>query len=87
MQNNLICPKCKKLLYFNLDEWGRTPWHLHCDTCRINIGTDKRQKAIELIQIYNKKNTYLEYYDNNIQELWEDKKPKIINKEVVNNAE
>ena len=41
----------------------------------------------ELIQIYNKKNTYLEYYDNNIQELWEDKKPKIINKEVVNNAE
>ena len=41
MQNNLICPKCKKPLYFNLDEWGRTPWHLHCDICKINIGTNK----------------------------------------------
>ena len=77
MQNDLICPKCKKPLYFNLDGWGRTPWHLHCDFCHINIGADKQQKAIELIQKYNKKDTYLEYYDNDIHVLWEEKKLKI----------
>ena len=85
MQNDLICPKCKKPLYFNLDEWGRTPWHLHCDFCHINIGTDKEQKAVELIQKYNKKDTYLEYYDNDIHVLWEEKKLKIF-KEVIDNA-
>ena len=78
MQNDLICPKCKKLLYFNLDEWGRTPWHLHCDFCHINIGTDNKQKAVELIQKYNKNNTYIEYYDNDIQVLFEKGKAKII---------
>lgn len=86
MQNDLICPKCKKPLYFYLDEWGRTPWHLHCNFCHINIGTNKQQKAIELIQKYNKKDTYLEYYDNDIQVLWEERKLKI-NKEVIYNAE
>ena len=45
MQNDLICPKCKKLLYFSLDEWGRTPWHLHCDNCHINIGVNKQKKS------------------------------------------
>jgi DNA-directed RNA polymerase subunit M/transcription elongation factor TFIIS len=85
MQNDLICPKCKNHLYFNLDEWGRTPWHLHCSKCHINIGVDKLKKAIELIQKYNKKDTYLEYYDNDIQILWEGKNLKI-NKEG-NNAE
>ena len=77
MQNDLICPKCKNPLYFNLDEWGRTPWHLHCDICKINIGTNKSQKAIELIQKYNKNNTYIEYYNNDIQILWEEGKLKI----------
>ena len=42
MYNDLICPKCKNPLYFNLDEWGRTPWHLHCDIWKINIGTNKQ---------------------------------------------
>lgn len=81
MQNDLICPRCKNPLYFTLDEWGFTPWHLHCDNCHINIGTNKPQKAIELIQKYNKNNTYIEYYNNDIQVLWEEKKLKI-NKEV-----
>ena len=81
MQNDLICPRCKNPLYFTLDEWGFTPWHLHCDNCNINIGTNKPQKAIELIQKYNKNNTYIEYYNNDIQVLWEEKKLKI-NKEV-----
>lgn len=86
MQNDLICPKCKKPLYFNLDEWGRTPWHLHCDFCHINIGTDNRQKAVELIQKYNKKDTYLEYCDNDIQVLWEEKELKLF-KEIINDTE
>lgn len=82
MQNDLICPKCKNPLYFNLDEWGRTPWHLHCYICKINIGTNRQQKAIELIQKYNKNNTYIEYYNNDIQVLWEEGKLKIF-KEVI----
>ena len=85
MQNDLICPRCKKPLYFCLDEWGRTPWHLHCDNCHINIGTNNQKKAIELIQKYNKKDTYLEYYDNDIQVLWEEKNLKI-SKEVMDDA-
>ena len=47
MQNDLICPNCNSVLYWCLDEWGRTPWHLHCDKCNINIGATKRNKAIE----------------------------------------
>ncbi len=74
MENNLICPNCKGPIYFALDGYGRTPWHLHCDNCKINIGVggNNRQKAIELIQIFNKKNTYIEYYNNDIQILWEE---------------
>ena len=77
MQNDSLCPECKQPLYFCLDEWGRTPWHLHCDNCNINIGVNKPEKAIELIQKYNKKNTYLEYYNNDIQILFEEEKRKI----------
>ena len=33
MQNDLICPNCNSALYWGLDEWGRTPWHLHCPKC------------------------------------------------------
>ena len=83
MINELLCPRCKKnILYFGLDEWWRIPWHLHCDNCHINIGVTKPKKAIELIQKYNKKNTYLEYYDNDIQILFEEGKEKIF-KEVI----
>ena len=34
----LICPTCHNEMYIALDEWGSTPWHLHCDNCHINIG-------------------------------------------------
>jgi len=47
--NKYYCPRCGTELFFCLDEWGRTPWHLHCSQCRINIGTDNRDKAVELI--------------------------------------
>ena len=83
-KTDLICPKCKNPLYFCLDEWGRTPWHLHCDNCHINIGVNKPKKAIELIQKYNKKDTYLEYYNNDIQILFEEGKEKIFKEVNVN---
>ena len=66
MQNNIKCPSCNSDCYFCYDEWGLTPWHLHCDTCRINIGTSTQKKAIELLQKYNKKDTYLEFYNDEI---------------------
>lgn len=67
MINELLCPNCNNELYFNIDSWGRTPWHLHCGNCRINIGCDNPSKAIELIQIYHRPYTNIEYYDNEIQ--------------------
>ena len=66
-QEKLLCPNCKKELYFNIDSYGRTPWHLHCDKCNINIGCTNQSKAIELIQIYHQPYIVIEYYDNEIQ--------------------
>ena len=34
----IICPTCHNKMYITIDEWGCTPWHLHCDNCYINIG-------------------------------------------------
>ena len=76
--NTLICPNCNSMLYWNLDEWGRTPWHLHCDKCFINIGVTKKNKAIELIQKYHQPKTYIEYYDNEIQILFKNNKAVIV---------
>jgi len=70
-KNKLICPACGSELFFALDEWGRTPWHLHCQKCQINIGTNSMEKAIELIQEYHQPDTWIEYYDNKIQVLFE----------------
>lgn len=67
MINKLLCPNCNNKLYFNMDSWGRTPWHLHCDNCHINIGCTSQPKAVELIQIYHQPHTYIEYYNNEIQ--------------------
>ena len=67
MRDKLLCPNCNSELYFNLDSWGRTPWHLHCGNCHINIGCTSQLKAIELIQIYHQPYTYIEYYNNKIQ--------------------
>lgn len=83
MQNDLICPNCNSLLYWCFDEWSRTPWHLHCDKCYINIGVNKQNKAIELIQKYHRPNTWIEYYNNEIQILFENNK-RIVFKEIKN---
>lgn len=79
LKDNMKCPNCNSLMYFGLDEWGKTPWHLHCDNCDINIGVNNRNKAIELVQIYHKPHTYIEYYNNDIQILFENKKLIIYN--------
>jgi predicted nucleic acid-binding Zn ribbon protein len=51
MQNNVIlCPSCNSECYFRLDEWGHTPFHLHCDKCDINIGSVSFKKCINLLQ-------------------------------------
>lgn len=67
MNKDILCPNCKNKMYFCLDEWGYTPWHLHCDNCNINIGATNMNKAAELIQIYHQPNTWIEYYGGDIQ--------------------
>lgn len=44
MDKDILCPNCKNKMYFCLDEWGYTPWHLHCNFCKINIGTNSQKK-------------------------------------------
>lgn len=71
MTKKLLCPNCNTELYFCLDSYGRTPWHLHCKNCDINIGSTSQLKAIDLIQKYHKPHTYIEYYNNKIQYIQE----------------
>lgn len=63
----MICPNCQNKMYFCLDEWGHTPWHLHCDNCEINIGATSQKKTINLIQKYHSPKTWIEYYAGKIQ--------------------
>lgn len=81
MNNRTIyCPNCGKKIYFCLDEWGRTPFHLHCDKCDINIGATSIEKCKKLLEKYHKKGTQLEYYNEAVQFLYEEGK-EIINAE------
>ena len=79
-KNIVVCPNCNGECYINLDEFGYTPWHIHCNNCNINIGATKIDECIKLLNKYHNKNTYLEYYKDKIKLL-------IIEKEVVINAE
>lgn len=67
MNEKIICPNCQNELHFCLDEWGYTPWHLHCDCCNINIGATSCVQALNLIQKYHSLNTWIEYYAREIQ--------------------
>lgn len=67
----IICPTCKNECYICLDEWGHTPFHLHCDICNINIGATSPNKCIELLMDHHKPYTRLEYYQGDIQMLFE----------------
>lgn len=44
MNKFIICPNCLNKMKFYLNEWGYTPWHLHCKVCNINIGTNNQKK-------------------------------------------
>lgn len=61
------CPNCNNKLTFGLDEWGHTPFHLHCDNCGIIIGATSLGKCFELFKKYHEPNTYIEFYHNKIQ--------------------
>ena len=66
------CPNCNSKYYFCFDEWGNTPYHLHCDTCKINIGATSEHKAEELLLEHHKRDTYLEFYNHAIHFLIEE---------------
>lgn len=75
MQNDIIiCPTCSSECYIGLDEYGRTPFHLHCEKCNINIGATSIKKCIELLQKYHKPKTWIEFYCNEIKVLNENGK-------------
>lgn len=67
MKKNIICPNCNNECYIGLDEYGRTPFHIHCDNCNINIGTNNIEKGISILENYHEKGTYIEFYNNKIQ--------------------
>lgn len=69
-----LCPICKSPVFFCLDEWGYTPWHLHCENCDINIGATNQKIAINLLETYSTKNMWIEYYGGDIQILCVDGK-------------
>lgn len=60
MMKKIICPTCHNEMYITIDEWGHTPWHLHCDNCHINIG----MKYLKNVEKYIKEKipiyTYIE---------------------------
>lgn len=70
----IICPTCKNKCYICLDSYGRTPFHLHCNTCDINIGATSPDKCVELLKGHCKPNTYIEFYNNKINLLVEEGK-------------
>ena len=74
MLNKIICPSCGGECYYNLDMYGRTVWHLHCDNCHITINVNDRKKGVELLQTYHQPHTYLDYYSNKVQLLIVDNK-------------
>lgn len=83
MPNNkeiLICPNCGEKVSFNIDGYGYTPIHLHCNKDDINIGATSFDKCAELFTEYHAPRTYLEFYNNEIKFL-------AINRKVIINNE
>ena len=64
--NQIECFNCEKQIYFCYDEFGCTPYHLHCAQCDINIGAPSPQKAVELFLLHHKPHTLIEFYSNKI---------------------
>lgn len=40
-----VCPICDSNTFCTYDEWGHTPYHIHCSKCRINVGGPSPDKA------------------------------------------
>lgn len=80
MESIILCPNCGEETYFCFDEWGYTPFHLHCKKCEINIGATSIQKCKELLVDHHKPQTYIEYYNGEIQLLFEEGR-RVINNE------
>lgn len=57
---NIYCPICRNKMYINLDEWGHTPFHLHCTECDINIGMQQLSDTDKWIKYPLKKHMYIE---------------------------
>lgn len=57
---NIYCPICRNEMYIGLDEWGYTPFHLHCTKCDINIGMRKLSDIDKWIKYPLKKHIYIE---------------------------
>lgn len=72
MESVILCPNCGEEMHFCFDEWGRTPFHLHCNKCDINIGATSTNKCIELLTDYHKPHTWLEYYQGDVKVLYEE---------------
>lgn len=69
----MICPNCKKdVMYTSLDCCGYTPWHIHCNSCHIDIGSNSLIKCLELVEAHSKPNTTIRFYNNNLKFMIED---------------
>lgn len=86
MQNEK-CPVCQNFITYHADEYGKTPFHIRCDNCNIDIGTcTGYEKAVKLLKDFACENLYLEHYNGKIQFLILNKK-NIIDRGGANNAE
>ena len=70
--NHYDCPLCRQKMFICYDEWGYTPWHIHCKKCNINIGFAYDKDIPYLLTQCKKPNTYIEYYRKQIQFMIED---------------
>lgn len=81
MENKkILCPCCNKEMTLSIDSWGKTPFHFHCSDCKINIGITYIPKIFNFLSNI-KQNTWIEYYDNDIQ-VWYENEKMVINKEI-----
>lgn len=65
----IICPICKKPMVCYFDEWGRTPFHYHCneDGISVGFGNIKKENMQSIInQHCIEQHMTLEYSDNKV---------------------
>lgn len=65
------CPVCGGQLAYAFDEWGHTPFHLHCLGYKIDIGAQATKDCLKLLQENHVEDTHIEYWNGKIQEHWD----------------